>query len=767
MANRRNRIIYASQSVFAEGRVLYRVQTLGSSTTFNTQDVFQLGELNLTDVVDDSPEVAVTLDGFDYGSIYTMATLAKVPTHNLHHNIRQSDGVSFFGTVGAFGDTSLGDLDASAFSGLPAASGTGIANVVVKDAPGGTALKYFHGVQLIDFGRECGLSKGVDIYAPVQAECSLGTANPDVEFTKFLKDVFINSVELNYQSEDNSTENYAGETEKKMWLLNSARFVSWEEWHVGNLSGQISTSAMAAKTSLRLALATPASVATLENGNLAFLKSTETGRPAVLMSFVAGGGLSVGESKFIAVFDNAACVPSNATEYFLYTSADNTLSYYSNGASAALSAALPAGRSAFVSGDKIFVVYAADDYLEETSKPVGADSTVAVGKYFAPIASSDNSDVGALRQGQVEAYLVDPDLIVKAALTGATIGASSITFSNSLASSVDLTRLVGLSLRVVEGPGKNGPARKITAASNNISGSFNNGSVTLGGSDWADIRLFEDPAQSSTASGIFAANLCGIDSDYVGSSITAIVGGLPETSTISGVNLSTKEIALASALTGAPDASSLVLVSTEPTTASQVLIGDYELALRLQNVTFSADLTREMQKELGHLNPYARTLTLPIEFTVSIDTTAGDLETFAKFAGKGSKFKNGTLTNLDIVDLFAKDNLAVVAMIYQQSDAEAGGNGLDRKVNAPDMFGDAYFADGIRGVYTATDGSLTEYPLKTVIAKNLRITSEEYNLAQGDNATQTFEFRGTNELTVVRGYVGVDLVTKTFESQGQ
>ena len=163
MAQKRDRIIYASQAVFAEGNILYRVQELTASTTFNSEDIFELGQLELTDIVDDAPEVAVTINSYDYGSIFTMATLAKVPTDNLHHNIRQSDGVTFFGTISGV-DTSNGDLDATAFSGIPAVSGTGIANIVFKDAPGGNVLNYNHGVSLIDFGRSCGKSNGVDIY---------------------------------------------------------------------------------------------------------------------------------------------------------------------------------------------------------------------------------------------------------------------------------------------------------------------------------------------------------------------------------------------------------------------------------------------------------------------------------------------------------------------------------------------------------------------------------------------------------------------------
>lgn len=35
----RNRIIYASQSVWLNGDLLYRVQSLGSTTTFTSEDI--------------------------------------------------------------------------------------------------------------------------------------------------------------------------------------------------------------------------------------------------------------------------------------------------------------------------------------------------------------------------------------------------------------------------------------------------------------------------------------------------------------------------------------------------------------------------------------------------------------------------------------------------------------------------------------------------------------------------------------------------------
>ena len=47
----RNRIVYASQSVWANGEVLYRVQSLGTTTTFTSTDIFELGHLDIKSMV--------------------------------------------------------------------------------------------------------------------------------------------------------------------------------------------------------------------------------------------------------------------------------------------------------------------------------------------------------------------------------------------------------------------------------------------------------------------------------------------------------------------------------------------------------------------------------------------------------------------------------------------------------------------------------------------------------------------------------------------
>lgn len=184
---------------------------------------------------------------------------------------------------------------------------------------------------------------------------------------------------------------------------------------------------------------------------------------------------------------------------------------------------------------------------------------------------------------------------------------------------------------------------------------------------------------------------------------------------------------------------------------------DYNIAWRLTSCNISADLTREPLAELGHLGPYDRPLTLPIPITVSVDSTAGDLENWAKVADKVAEFEAGTMDDLDLADLMTSEDLKLVVKVYAQTDEEAGGSGSARKVAVGSkLIGQNYWVDGAMATYSAGDA---EVPLKTLIVEHLKITDEGSTLDMGANATQTFSFRSTNDLYVVKGAVSVANIT--------
>lgn len=513
----RNRIIYASQSVWANGTVLYRVQSLGSTTTFNSEDIFEIGHLDIIDVVDDVPSVAVTLNTNDFGDLKTLATLAQVST------------------VKAV---------------MSATASQSTANLV-------SGATYLHGVSLADFAITCGNLTGITMWAPVQAECDLGTLANNIEQTLFLDEVYINSLEFSYTTGANATENYGGETDNKMWLLNDGAYVNY----FATVSGVTSTITAGVISAGYYDFAadgydTDTTIPTLSTGNVAFLRKTVGGAPAVSV-FDASANT---KTNYEVVAGVARDTAANAT--FVFDESTGRL-YLPGGASPVFTVA---------AGDIIEMIYAADMY----STPMNT--------YFSA-KTGDNADVGALRQGQVEISIID---------------------------------------------------------------------------------------------------------------------------------------------TNTPTA-----------------------MWRLTGVTMSAELTREPLTQLGNLGPYDRPLKMPIPITVKVDTTAGDLENWAKFTGKLSEFNAGTLDDIDLTDLMTKDDLILMVKVYEQTDEEAGGTGAGRQVNVANVIGNTPMVDGVIGsAYVQGD---VERALKTIIVKNLKITDEGMTLDVGSNGTQTFGFRANNDLFVVKG----------------
>ncbi len=529
----RNRIIYGSQSVWVNGEILYRIQTLGSTTTFTSEDIFELGHLDIVDVVDDVPAVAVTLNTNDWGDVKTMAVLAQVP-------------------VAKIGMTATPAADANA--NLATVSG------VSADE------KYFHhGASLADFAITCGNLPGVSIWAPVQAECDLGTLADNIDQTLYMDEVYVNSLEFGYTTGANATENYGAETDQKMWLLNAGRFVNYEELDFDN----------ADFTSASGTLGVGVTIATLSDGNLAFLRTDANGARGV--TYYDASDVGDEALNWAVVVGDVAVADS-----FVYREADDQL-------------ILPTSIAAPASGDKIFAIYAGDAYASST-----------INSYFDALDSVTRPDmIGALRQGQVEIYLVS-------------------------------------------------------------------------------------------------------DSDT-----------------------------------------------------------SYANAWRLTACTITSDLTREALAELGHLGPYDRPLTVPVPITVTIDTTAGDLEHWSRFADRYSEFADDSMVEIDLADLMASEDLKLVVKVFAQTDEEAGGVGSNRTVaTGSSLVGQKkYFSAGttpgdmassVNSDYSAAE---REYALKTIVVEHLKITDEAYTLDMGTNATQTFGFRSTNDLYVIKGDLDIMHIT--------
>ena len=526
----RNRIIYASQSVWCDGEVLYRVQSLGSTTTFTSEDIFELGHLDIVDIVDDVPAVAVTLNTNEFGDVRTLAVLSQVRVAKRSMDVAPTD--------------------------------TNANLVVVSGSQLVETNTFLHGVALADFSITCGNLPGVSLWAPVQDECSLGTLADDIDQSLFMDEVYVNSLEFGYTTGANATENYGAETDQKMWLLNDGRFVNYESWTI--TSGT---------TYVDISLPVANEIATLADGNVGFLRKDENGVPAA------------------SWYDDGTDTKTNVQLKVGTSSDPDWYIYYDEGSYHRLF--FPTGSKAPEENDVVEIVYAADGYGTATSN-----------KYMEILATEDRPDMlGAVRQGQVEIYVIDP-----------------------------------------QNPG------------------------------------------------------------------------------------------------------------TYPTT----------IQWRLTAATITADLTREALAELGHLGPYDRPLTLPIPITVTVDSTAGDLEAWAKLAGKLTEFDAATLDSINLADLINKEDMVLVVMVYAQTDEEAGGTGANRTlaVNSP-LIDQEYWYNGSMGTYSAAGE--TEYPQKMIIVEHLKMTDEAYTLDLGANATQTFGFRSTNDMYVVKGGLAIGNISGDFK----
>ena len=190
----------------------------------------------------------------------------------------------------------------------------------------------------------------------------------------------------------------------------------------------------------------------------------------------------------------------------------------------------------------------------------------------------------------------------------------------------------------------------------------------------------------------------------------------------------------------------------DPGSAQAGDTGDAALynAWRLSACTITNDLTREPLTELGHLGPYDRPVTLPIPITVTVDSTAGDLDLWSRFAKQKAEFDAGTLDDISLADLISAENLILVVKVFAQTDEEAGGTGANRKVSDDSfLVGESYFNDGTLGTYAGSNEQ--EWALKTIVVEHLKMTDEAYTLDLGTNATQTYGFRSTNDLYVIKG----------------
>lgn len=80
------RATYRGVGLFANGKQLNRVTAFGATGTLSKEEVFELGNPDIIEIVEDSPEVSMTIDANEYGSldnIKHLAGLDEIPAEGI------------------------------------------------------------------------------------------------------------------------------------------------------------------------------------------------------------------------------------------------------------------------------------------------------------------------------------------------------------------------------------------------------------------------------------------------------------------------------------------------------------------------------------------------------------------------------------------------------------------------------------------------------------------------------------------------------------
>ena len=235
-----------------------------------------------------------------------------------------------------------------------------------------SGVTYLHGVSMADFAVTCGNLTGVTLWAPVQSECDIGTLADNIDQTLFLDEVYVNSLEFSYTTGANATENYGAETDNKMWLLNDGRFVNYFDVTISGGDASDGYIDLVDDAGMDIDTVIP----TLSTGNIGFLRKNTDGAPAVTHY-----NKSANTSTNVEVTTGA--VSANTT--FVYSAGEQRLY-------------LPDASPTVSETDKVQIVIAADRY------------STSVNSYFDLLVGDERpNEIGALRQGQIEIYIVDPD----------------------------------------------------------------------------------------------------------------------------------------------------------------------------------------------------------------------------------------------------------------------------------------------------------------------------------------------------------------------
>jgi hypothetical protein len=246
-----SRVRYTGTAPFIDDAQANRVQALGSSSRLTTEDMKELGTLNIVEIVDDVPQVDVSVDSNENGTNELLGLLSNkgygcqveaVPSGGAlgtlqlkvnpgRYYAKTGHSVLFEGatiTANATGNQLVylnpvaSSANASAKVGIASSLPAG-AIQIASLTPSGSIVKQaditdsrpFASISVNDFE----LAKA-DIFVPVKQ--SGDGLNGAIARTMYMERVFANNIDFSFQVQGVATASYRLETDNKRWFLNSA-----------------------------------------------------------------------------------------------------------------------------------------------------------------------------------------------------------------------------------------------------------------------------------------------------------------------------------------------------------------------------------------------------------------------------------------------------------------------------------------------------------------------------------------------------------------
>lgn len=251
-----SRVRYTGVGTFINDVQANRVQAFGSSSRLTTEDMKELGTLNIVEIVDDVPQVDISIDQNENGTMDLFALLANkgygcqvvaIPAGvnvgstnvkvlpGVYKGTGGHDLVFTGGTIAVPASANqvvylinapTGNQLAVAASGSVPAGSISLATVsgsaIIKQAdivdtrPDNMSLITHYDFELAY----------VDIFVPVkQSQAGVSATGGTVARTMYMEKAYVNNIDINYGTQGVGTISYRLETDNKRWFLNTAAMI--------------------------------------------------------------------------------------------------------------------------------------------------------------------------------------------------------------------------------------------------------------------------------------------------------------------------------------------------------------------------------------------------------------------------------------------------------------------------------------------------------------------------------------------------------------